>query len=192
MLQMASRAGDGDMPSRADGPARVSSHPEPIAASASGAASRYGQGARPNIAAIAAILLVHAALIGAVLFGLSAPDGAMLASSDTGLPQVTGAGGAIALIPSALFFFILINVFLAFFNLLPIPPFDGSHIVEGLLPRSWAVYWNKLQQVGMILFVVLIAVVWVFPDTGIISNPIGPPVEWMLDQFLRLADWVAG
>ena len=67
MLQMASRAGDGDMPSRADGPARVSSHPEPIAASASGAASRYGQGARPNIAAIAAILLVHAALIGAVL-----------------------------------------------------------------------------------------------------------------------------
>ncbi len=66
MLQMASRAGDGDMPSRADGPARVSSHPEPIAASASGAASRYGQGARPNIAAIAAILLVHAIYVSIV------------------------------------------------------------------------------------------------------------------------------
>ena len=150
---------------------------------------RYGM---MLVAAAGPLTNLLLALIGAVLFGLSAPDGAMLASSDTGLPQVTGAGGAIALIPSALFFFILINVFLAFFNLLPIPPFDGSHIVEGLLPRSWAVYWNKLQQVGMILFVVLIAVVWVFPDTGIISNTIGPPVEWMLDQFLRLADWVAG
>ena len=34
--------------------------------------------------------------------------------------------------------FILINIFLALFNLLPIPPFDGSHIVEGLLPRAAA------------------------------------------------------
>lgn len=150
---------------------------------------RYGM---MLVAAAGPLTNLLLALIGAVLFGLSLPEGAMLASSDTGLPQVTGADGAIALIPSALFFFILINVFLAFFNLLPIPPFDGSHIVEGLLPRSWAVYWNKLQQVGMILFVVLIAVVWVFPDTGIISNTIGPPVEWMLEQFMRLADWVAG
>ena len=30
--------------------------------------------------------------------------------------------------------FLSINIFLALFNLLPIPPFDGSHIVEGLLP----------------------------------------------------------
>ena len=67
MLQMASRAGDGDMPLRADGPAPVPSHLAPVVASVSSGASRYGQGARPNIAAIAAILLVHAALIGAVL-----------------------------------------------------------------------------------------------------------------------------
>mgnify|MGYP002038833263 CR=1 FL=1 len=87
---------------------------------------------------------------------------------------------------------ILINVFLAFFNLLPIPPFDGSHIVEGLLPRRWAIHWNRLQQVGLLLFVVLIAVVWVFPDTGIIENTIGPPVEWMLGLFLDLASWVSG
>ncbi len=34
--------------------------------------------------------------------------------------------------------FITINVFLALFNLLPIPPFDGSHIVHGLLPQALA------------------------------------------------------
>ena len=131
------------------------------------------------------------ALIGAILFGLTLPDGALLMSSETGLPQVVGLDGTVALIPSALFVFILINVFLAFFNLLPIPPFDGSHIVEGLLPRSWAVHWNKLQQIGMVLFIVLIAIVWVFPNTGLIENTVGPPVEWMMGQFLTIADWVA-
>ena len=56
--------------------------------------------------------------------------------------------------------FILINVFLALFNLLPIPPFDGSHIVGGLLPRKWAGNWQKLQSLGMLFFVVLIAATW--------------------------------
>ncbi len=132
------------------------------------------------------------ALIGAIMFGLTMPEGAALMSSDTGLPQVAGLDGNVAMVPTALFFFILINVFLAFFNLLPIPPFDGSHIVEGLLPRRLAVHWNRLQQVGLILFVVLIAIVWVFPDTGLIENTIGSPVEWMMGQFLSISEWVAG
>jgi Zn-dependent protease len=87
--------------------------------------------------------------------------------------------------------FILINVFLALFNLLPIPPFDGSHIVEGLLPRSLAVHYAKLRNVGMLLFIALIAATWAFPDAGIIDKVIGPPVEWVQGQFFALAEWVA-
>ena len=37
---------------------------------------------------------------------------------------------------SGLFYFILINLFLGLFNLLPIPPFDGGSIVEGLFPKT--------------------------------------------------------
>ena len=87
--------------------------------------------------------------------------------------------------------FILINVFLALFNLLPIPPFDGSHIVEGLLPRSLAVHYAKLRNLGMLLFIALIAATWAFPDAGIIDKVIGPPVEWVQGQFFALAEWVA-
>lgn len=149
---------------------------------------RYGMMAVAAAGPLSNLLL---ALIGAVALGLAIPAEVALTASETGLPQVAGADGEVAMLPTALLFFILINVFLAFFNLLPIPPFDGSHIVEGLLPRHLAVHWNKLQQVGMILFVVLIAVVWVFPDSGILSNTIGPPVEWMMGRFLSIAEWVA-
>lgn len=88
-------------------------------------------------------------------------------------------------------YFILINIFLALFNLLPIPPFDGSHIVEGLLPRRLAAQFGKLQQLGMILIVVLIAVTWAFPDSGVIENIVLPPVEWVQARYFALAEWVA-
>lgn len=87
--------------------------------------------------------------------------------------------------------FILINAFLAFFNLLPIPPFDGSHILGGLLPRTMAAQWQKLQQLGMVLIIALIAASWAFPDSGIIENVVWPPVQWIVLQFFGLADSVA-
>jgi Zn-dependent protease len=92
----------------------------------------------------------------------------------------------------ALNYFGAINVFLAFFNLLPIPPFDGSHIVEGVLPRSWAAAYGKLRGVGMALFFVLVALSWYGPTSGILGHLIGPPVEWMLGWFDGLVNWVGG
>jgi len=88
-------------------------------------------------------------------------------------------------------YFLLINVFLALFNLLPIPPFDGSHIVEGLLPRSAAEAYGKFRQFGMLFFIVLVAASWAFPNAGIIETVVGPPVDWAMGQYYRLADWIA-
>ena len=87
--------------------------------------------------------------------------------------------------------FILINVFLALFNLLPIPPFDGSHIVGGLLPREWAGNWQKLQSLGMLFFIVLIAATWAFPDSGLIENTVLPPVLWLQERYFAIAEWIA-
>lgn len=89
--------------------------------------------------------------------------------------------------------FILINVFLALFNLLPIPPFDGSHVVEGLLPRQALPAWEKLRPLGFpLLFLLIVVLPWLFPGSGIVQHVVLPPAIWVQDKFLMLATWVAG
>jgi Zn-dependent protease len=53
------------------------------------------------------------------------------------------------------YFGVSINIFLALFNLIPIPPLDGSHILSLLLPRDLARMYDYLQPVGFILILIL-------------------------------------
>jgi Zn-dependent protease len=52
---------------------------------------------------------------------------------------------------------IYFNIGLSVFNLLPIPPLDGSRVVAGLIPDAWAYRYGKLEPYGMYL---LIALLW--------------------------------
>ncbi|MGH6746371.1 Zn-dependent protease [Novosphingobium sp. PhB57] len=89
--------------------------------------------------------------------------------------------------------FITINVFLALFNLLPIPPFDGSHIVEGLLPRAAAAQYERFRPYGFPLLIVLLLVVpYFFPQWGVVRRLVLPPVIWATDHYYALAQFVAG
>lgn len=105
---------------------------------------------------------------------------------------VSGVGEPSGPVTQALFTFILINLFIGVFNLLPIPPFDGSHIVEGVLPRHLGAGYARLQPYGMVLFFALIAAAWAFPEFDIIQRLIGPPVEWAMAQYLGFAALFAG
>jgi Zn-dependent protease len=53
------------------------------------------------------------------------------------------------------YFGVSINIFLALFNLIPIPPLDGSHILAILLPRELARLYDYLQPVGFVLILIL-------------------------------------
>ena len=48
-------------------------------------------------------------------------------------------------------FGVQLNFFLAAFNLLPIPPLDGSHVAKYLLPPAWALQYQQLGRYGLLL-----------------------------------------
>jgi Zn-dependent protease len=101
--------------------------------------------------------------------------------------------GIAAFAITSIYLFILVNIFLALFNLLPIPPFDGSHIVEGVLPERAARVYGKFRHVGFaLLIVVLVVIPYLFPQWDIVERVVLPPVAWAERTIMALADLVAG
>lgn len=85
------------------------------------------------------------------------------------------------------FNFVLINIFLAIFNLIPLPPFDGSHIVEGLLPRSIVKYYRRLRRYSFPILIFLLVVIPVMaPGNGPVGKLIVPPVQFLTNLYLEL------
>jgi Zn-dependent protease len=73
---------------------------------------------------------------------------------------------------------ILINFILALFNLIPIPPLDGHHIVLGILPPSWAGKYAKINNTyGMVILLLLIL-------TGFIGKVIFPIAFYFFHIFV--------
>jgi Zn-dependent protease len=71
------------------------------------------------------------------------------------VPAVTG---VCSILQAMLWLGIGLNLILAMFNLLPVPPLDGSHVLKYLLPPSWA---QRYQQVGFLgLAIVLMLLYW--------------------------------
>ncbi len=54
------------------------------------------------------------------------------------------------------YYFALTNLFLGVFNLLPIPPLDGSSLLERVLPDDWLPHWYRFRPYGMLLLFALI------------------------------------
>jgi len=94
-----------------------------------------------------------------------------------GLPVKLGLIDAQGLAGQLLFAAIVINAGLALFNLLPIPPLDGSKILVGLLPPGPAIAYARLQPYGILL---LFAVVFVFPS--LVSSLLVQPMDWLIGQ----------
>jgi len=52
--------------------------------------------------------------------------------------------------------FAVVNMFLGIFNLLPIPPLDGSALLERVLPRDWLPGWQQFRPYGLFILLFLV------------------------------------
>ena len=117
------------------------------------------------------ILALLAALTLGAVFGLGG-----------GQPPAEGVAGFVV---ANLFNFLMINIFLAVFNLIPLPPFDGGHVVEGLLPAPVARQYAKLGRFGFPLLLGLLVVLpMLWPGANIVARVVSPIVAWIAATLL--------
>ncbi len=94
---------------------------------------------------------------GTVLVSAAGPGSNVALAALALLPLRLGLLPSYGLVPNLLGFFALLNIMLAVFNSLPIPPLDGWRIVSGLAPRHLAYRVREIESFGMVvLFAVIV------------------------------------
>jgi Zn-dependent protease len=92
-----------------------------------------------------------------------------------GLGASEGMAGVMATFGFAM---VQLNLLLAVFNMLPIPPLDGGNVVAGLLPEALAALYDRLvRPYGFVILIVLMATGWLY-------RLIGPPLSFLMGWLL--------
>ena len=110
---------------------------------------------------------------------LAAANGIVIASNSSVLtPPGAETAGYIVI---ALWWIASINAYLAVFNLLPVPPFDGYSLIQGILPRKAAIWVEShAQMINLVVFILLIA------------GMLGGPLSFLSDKIIWLLDKATG
>lgn len=78
---------------------------------------------------------------------------------------------------------VLVNLGFGVFNLIPIPPLDGSRVLYALMPDGVREFMNKMETFGIYIIYILIVV-----GGGLFSSYIGGAINWLLNGFY----WIIG
>jgi Zn-dependent protease len=97
-----------------------------------------------------------------------------LLRGDTILGSGIGSDGPTLLV-QVVFAFAAVNLFLGLFNLLPIPPLDGSALVERVLPRTWLPGWYRFRPYGFLILLLLVL------STNVVTRFVSPFFDALRD-----------
>lgn len=103
-------------------------------------------------------------------------------------PAMRNTGSVVSVLIQMLWIMISVNLSLAVFNLLPVPPLDGSKIFGAVLPDK---YYYFMMQYERYVFIVLLVLLY----TGILSTPLSWLVRllyWLLDLITYPVSLLAG
>jgi len=120
---------------------------------------------------------------GIVLVALAGPLMNILIASAAALVVRAGRGAFLAGnadLAQILLLIVLINIYLAVFNMVPVVPLDGSKVLWGLMPNSWTPMYNQIQQYS---FYILLLLIIPFGGRSLLGLIMDPPVT-ALSQLL--------
>src|SRR5205085_6044594 len=63
------------------------------------------------------------------------------------------AESVLGILQAMMFYAVQLNLLLLAFNLIPIPPLDGSHVIKYLMPASWAINFQRFGRYGIIVLI---------------------------------------
>jgi Zn-dependent protease len=120
---------------------------------------------------------------GMLLTGLAGPVTNIVLAIISGLlTRVLALIGVADIVLTITVFFCYINLVLAFFNLIPLPPMDGSRIAQRFLSGAALEWYSGIERYG---FIIILGLIWVLPQfTGI--DPIGAYLDVTVAPIARL------